>query len=341
MPPQLWSWGGKCPPCPPSSAAYDAVSLWWPCHSFCCHSASGSNPSLRRDSPWIQSTEHRVFCVYRFCLLLVGRVTNYIIRDCETPDVIAKMAELWVLMRGICLVYQSGWCLLSCSRLFFSYCTDGRDRRLMVVFWVSALCLIHALSRPWYMDNIAMLEETWTEGECQQDPVWCFVSLRACLLGVCSSHLTIRVMPVVMLGFVGAADEYRIGSVFRVRMGWLTAPENVAYFLPLSTFTQTLANNGGGSYWKCVCRRWQLWKRYTDNHINLVKTWMSARSGVVLCLLANICLVGVCTWHPAIVVFHMELCQLSRWKGYPLWCALPTSTGWGSLCKVWTFAWSL
>ena len=57
-----------------------------------------------------------------------------------------------------------------------------------------------------------------------------------------------------------------LGSVFRVCTGWLTAFENIVYFLPhCLLLPKRMANDGGGSTWKCVHRRWQLRKKYTDN----------------------------------------------------------------------------
>jgi len=36
----------------------------------------------------------------------------------------------------------------------------------------------------------------------------------------------------------------------------------------------------------------------------------------------DICFLQWHTWHLAIMLLYMELCQLSWWEGYPLWCAL-------------------
>lgn len=107
------------------------------------------------------------------------------------------------------------------------------------------------------------------------------------------------------------------GSVFRVCTGWFSHDSSWKHLLvspPLSTFSQTWANEWDGSSWKCVHRRWQLLKKYT-NSIDVDKRWMWARSSMVLCLLA-VFAIGVCTWHVAIMLWYRELCQLSWWDEY-------------------------
>jgi len=66
MPPQLWSWGGKCPPCPPSSAAYvyyqtswfvysapTLYATWWIFQAE-YHDSAGSNDVSMNRREWLQ-----------------------------------------------------------------------------------------------------------------------------------------------------------------------------------------------------------------------------------------------------------------------------------------------
>ena len=57
---------------------------------------------------------------------------------------------------------------------------------------------------------------------------------------------------------------------------------------------------------------------------------MSARSGVVLCVLS---VLARCMHVASDRYVLEESGQLSWWDGYPLWCALPTSTGLESVCR--------
>ena len=63
------------------------------------------------------------------------------------------------------------------------------------------------------------------------------------------------------------------------------------------------------------------------------ETYGECQQDLVWYSVSLLCLLGVCTWHLAIMPLYMELCLLSWWDGYPLWCALPTSTGLESVCR--------
>jgi len=55
----------------------NAVSLWWPCHSFCCR-LSGSNHSFQCDSARIQSTKRCVsMCMDCCCIFSVPGWASY------------------------------------------------------------------------------------------------------------------------------------------------------------------------------------------------------------------------------------------------------------------------